>query len=292
MYGRGVMDDKAGLAAMILIARVLRETGIKLAGDVSLESVVGEEWGGGGSLGTLLLGHKGDAVIVIEPTELKVCNVCRGGATFQIIVPGRGAHPIEPEKGISAIEKAYAVLRALANLRDIRQERLTRCFNGEYPNLTPLLVGGIEGEIAQKVPERCILRGLIGFPPDEGFADVKADLEGFVANVASLDPWLRNHPPIVTWDGFMKEGCEVMVDDPFVRSCLKAQAEVLGRDIPAGTFRAACDLHYYVRYWGIPGIIFGPGNCVVAHSSDEWVDLTELLVFTKALAGMILQWSL
>jgi len=51
LYGRGSNDMKGGLAASIMAVRCLQELGIRLQGDVYVESVVDEEMGG--SNGTL-----------------------------------------------------------------------------------------------------------------------------------------------------------------------------------------------------------------------------------------------
>ena len=79
LYGRGSADDKAGLAALIFVAQCFRSLGISLAGDVILESVVDEEWGGGGTLATIQRGYRADAAIVFEPSDLDICPASQGG---------------------------------------------------------------------------------------------------------------------------------------------------------------------------------------------------------------------
>ena len=44
LFGRGSMDMKGGISAMIYAMRAVAESGIKLRGDVILQSVVEEEY--------------------------------------------------------------------------------------------------------------------------------------------------------------------------------------------------------------------------------------------------------
>ena len=49
--------------------QMFRELDIEL-GDLSIHSVVDEEWGGGGSLSAVLRGYNADGVVILEPTNL------------------------------------------------------------------------------------------------------------------------------------------------------------------------------------------------------------------------------
>jgi acetylornithine deacetylase len=50
MYGLGAFDMKAGLVAQFGAVCALHRAGIRLEGDLICESVIDEEWGGGGGL--------------------------------------------------------------------------------------------------------------------------------------------------------------------------------------------------------------------------------------------------
>lgn len=96
LYGRGSVDDKAGLSIIIFVAQCVRSLGLSLEGDIILESVVDEEWGGGGTLSTIQKGYRADAAIVFEPSGLGICPAVRGGQAFRITVMGKGTHPALP----------------------------------------------------------------------------------------------------------------------------------------------------------------------------------------------------
>lgn len=291
LYGRGAVDDKAGLAAMLFAARCLRALGLAPDGDVILESVVDEEWGGGGTLATLHRGYRADAAIVFEPSDLDLCPASRGGQAFRVTVHGRGAHPIRSYEGVSALEKAIPVLAGLRRLEADRQARLRTPLFARYPIFAPIVVGKIAADrIPSKVPETCVLEGLMGYAPNETYQEARADLEACVAAVAATDPWLHAHPPRVAWLGLNKEGAETPVAHPFVQLASAAVGDATGRPAVLAGFPAGCDLPYLARHAGIPSVVFGPGNCAVAHGSDEHVPVDEIVAAAKMIALVVCRW--
>ena len=291
LYGRGAVDDKAGLAAMLFAARCLRELGVSPDGDVLLESVVDEEWGGGGTLATLQRGYRADAAIVFEPSDLEVCPASRGGQAFRVTVQGRGAHPIRSYEGVSALEKAIPVLAGLRRLEAERQVRLRTPLFARYPIFAPIVVGKIAADrIPSKVPETCVLEGLMGYAPVETYQQAREELENCVAAAAAEDPWLRARPPRVEWLGLNKEGAETPEAHPFVRLTSAAVADATGRPPVLAGFPAGCDLPYLARHAGIPSVVFGPGNCTVAHGSNEYVSIAEVVAAAKTLLLVACRW--
>lgn len=291
LYGRGSADDKASLAAILFVARCLRSLGVPLAGDVILQSVVDEEWGGGGTLATIQRGYRADAAIVFEPSDLDICPASRGGQAFRVTVPGKGAHPVRSYEGVSALEKALPILTALKGLEGDRQERLRTPLFAGYPIFAPIVIGKISADrIPSKVPETCIFEGLMGYAPDEAYGEARRELEGCVARIASRDPWLQKHPPRVEWLALNKEGAEIPTDHPLVNLLCGSFVDVMQRQPTLAGFPAGCDLPYLNRHAGIPSLVFGPGNCTIAHSSNEHVIIDEVVSAAKILAVTVLRW--
>lgn len=291
LYGRGAADDKGGLATMLFLAQAFQALGVRLAGDLILESVVDEEWGGAGSLATLERGYRADAAVVFEPSQLEICPASRGGMAFRVTVEGKGAHPVRSYEGVSALEKALPILVELKRLEGERQERLRTPIFASFPIFAPIVIGKIAADrIPSKVPETCVFEGLMGYAPEEDYPEARRDLEACVAKAAAADPWLTAHPPRVEWLGLNKEGAATPTDHPFVQSIGEAFHEALARPPRIVGFPAGCDLPYIRRHGGMPSVVFGPGNCTITHSSNEHVPVAEVIAAAKILALAALRW--
>ena len=120
MYGRGTSDMKGGLLAGIMAATYLQESGVKLRGDIIIESVVNEEHSGNGTLDLIRRGYTADGAIVLEPTNNSIAVSNPGGLYWQVTVPGQprspGARWNQAElEGVSAIEKLPVIITSLLN---------------------------------------------------------------------------------------------------------------------------------------------------------------------------------
>ena len=109
IYGRGSCDMKGPVVAQAMAARALQNLGIKLQGDLILESVVGEEVMDheAGASATVRRGYRADAAIVSEPSApeapLAVVPVSPGllwmasPAAANPVTPRPEARPSGPE---------------------------------------------------------------------------------------------------------------------------------------------------------------------------------------------------
>jgi acetylornithine deacetylase len=290
LYGRGAADDKAGIAVMLTLARCFRGLGLRLGGNLILECVVDEVWGGGGTLATLQRGYRAEGAVVFEGTSLDICPASRGGQAFRVTVPGKGAHPVRSYEGVSALEKALPILTALKALERDRQERLRTPLFARYPVFAPIVIGKIAADrIPSKVPETCVFEGLMGYGPVETYPEARRELEACVARTAAQDAWLQAHPPRVEWHGLNKEGCETPPGHPLVAAMAEGAA-ALGHAVAIAGFPAGCDLPHFGRHAGIPSFVFGPGDCTIAHSSNEYVPVAEVVSAAEILALLALAW--
>ena len=154
LYGLGACDMKGGLAAMIYGAKLLRDSGMDLMGDLVVACVVQEEPCEG--LGSRVLieeeGIRPDWVVLGEPTGLDVVRGQRGRIEMRLITHGRSAHSACPALGENAI---YTAARLLFGLELLAEQLGNDAFLGPGS----LAVTDISSSASSRnaVPARCEL---------------------------------------------------------------------------------------------------------------------------------------
>ena len=232
--------------------------------------VVGEEDGGLGAYATLARGHTGDACIIPEPSDLRLITASAGSLTFRIEVPGQATHGSTRYQGHSAID-AYLPIharprraRAAAQRRPGAapaglSDRRIRC---RWARSTP-------GTGPSSVPDRLVAEGRYGLRVTEDPATARAELEAAVAEAAEHDPYLRDHPPRVTWPGGVFRGGQLPPGHPLGARVAEAHQQVTGRDVgPARGGPYGSDLRLYAGA-GIPTLHYGPGSPREAHGAGR-----------------------
>lgn len=286
LFGRGALDMKGPLCAALFALRALRDSGVSLQGDVFLESVVGEEDGGMGTLATVLRGYRADGAVVMEPTGLAVAPALAGALNFRVHVPGKAAHGAVRTEGVSAIEKFVPVYEAVMALEAHRSRELAGDpLFASYDLPFPISVGTIRGgDWASSVPDHLAFEGRLGVAPGEDLGEARRALEAAVARVAEGDSWLRAHPPRVEWWGGQFEPARVSPDHPLVVAVCGAARSVLGREPVVAGMPYGADMGLLVNHGSTPALLFGPGDIRVAHRPDEYVEVEELAAASRALA--------
>jgi acetylornithine deacetylase len=291
LYGRGSCDMKAGLAAAVFAVEALQRAGVQLRGDVWLQSVIGEESGGVGTLTTIVKGYRADACIIMEPMDLNVCPVHAGALSFRLTVRGRGAHASMKPLGVSAMTAMIPLLQALERLNNERHRRFSHPLFADPENIAPISVGVVRsGDWPSSVPDLAVAEGRLGVFPTERADDARHALRCRIEQVAAEDPWLQEHPPELEWIEGQFEPGATPLESPIVQLVAEGHREVVGRrpkfiGIPCGT-----DLRLFTRHAGIPTVMYGPGSVMQAHSADEFVPLSELVTCTRVLARTIRAW--
>jgi acetylornithine deacetylase len=291
LYGRGAGDMKAGLVAMTGAVRALRRAGVRLRGDVHLQSVVEEECTGNGTLQCLLAGAHADAAVLTEPHHDHFTVAQVGVLWFHIDVRGVPAHAARASTlGHNAFEAAQRILVALRDLEaELNAERGAHAYYRalEHPiNLNPGVVTA--GDWASTVPAECTLSCRLALYPGQEPAALRERVEATVARAAAADPFLVDDPPVVRYDGFSCEGSVVAEDEPLVLGLADAYRAVHGSAPALRATTATTDARHFVRR-GIPAVCFGP-EAQEIHGLDERVSLRSVQDVARVLARFVLQW--
>lgn len=290
IVGRGAADDKGPLTALLFGLVCARAVSGGLAGDVTFMSVADEEVGGMCTLAALAAGYTGDAGLVGEPTGLAIAPASRGASSFRLDITGREAHSGTAFLGVNAIEKAMLYAQAMRQLEaDLDRQRphplyaalpVTHCFN----------IGRIEGgSWAGVVPGSCTLEVTAGAVAGESVAQLRSWVLERIEMVTAADPWLREHPPVLTWTQLNFEPGFTPAEHPFVQAALSAGERVLGHKPELLPLLGGSDLRFFTDF-GIPAAHVGCGAMLDGHTYDEAVTVTRLLQCTELVAELILDW--
>ena len=308
LYGRGSTDMKGGVSAMVKAVEAIVRAGYKLKGDVIIESVCGEE-SMSHELGTDAVtdaGYRADAAIVTEPTappdRLAVVPVTPGAIWFRVHIDGKPVHTSVRDElfraggggdaiGVNALEKGVKVIQALQDLE--QQWGISK----KHPLFKPghfvihpgIMKAGPTGVLVPFIiSDYCDIDYCIFYHPRQKYDSVRREVESHLKSACSRDTWLRGHPPkleyLLHWPP-----AEISSRHPIVRTVADSHKQATGRTAKVNGFPAVCDAAF-LDAKGIPAVVYGPGDLLVAHGFNEYVETSELIAATKTLALSVLDW--
>ncbi|MEC9346037.1 MAG: ArgE/DapE family deacylase [Pseudomonadota bacterium] len=291
LYGRGSGDMKAGIAANLYAWDALRRAGVQPAATVYMQSVTEEECTGNGALSCLVRGYRADAVFITEPTHDKLVRANVGVLWFQVEVRGRPAHVYESTTGTNAIFAAYKLMHALKALEsEMNAERFEHEGFDALEHPITINVGKIAGgDWASSVPAWCRFDVRAAFYPGTTAEQAKRRVEAALRGAALDDPYMSNHPPTLTWNGFTAEGYRLQPGTDAEACLAQAHAAVHASSLDSTITPAYLDARVAMLYDDTPALVYGPKSEHI-HGFDERVSLSSTRQVTKAIALFIADW--
>ena len=206
IYGRGVCDMKAGIAAAIFAAEAIARAGVALPGTIEISGTVDEESGGFAGvahlaqIGRIAKSHT-DYVIIPEPLDVdRICVGHRGVYWFELTTRGRIAHGSMPFLGVSAIDGMTRVLEAIR--RDLRPALAARTTAmpvvpdaARHPTINVNAIEGgqpIAGIQTPCVADHCRAVFDRRFLIEEGFAGAKDEITALITRALAETPGIEN----------------------------------------------------------------------------------------------------
>jgi acetylornithine deacetylase/succinyl-diaminopimelate desuccinylase family protein len=279
IFGRGSFDMKGALGAMIMAAKSINDSGLKLKGDVILAFVTDEEYR---SLGTEILvkDFRADAAVICEPTHLKICIAHKGFAWIKVAIFGKAAHGSRPDKGIDAIVKAGKFLAGIENLGADLLSRKPHPLLGSPSIHASLIKGGIE---LSTYPDYCLIELERRTMPAESVDSIEKEMKTLIDDLSSRDAQFKAEFEI----SFYRPHLEISKNHLIVKTLthvyntlLKKEPDFIG---VSGWMDSAI-----LAEAGIPTVIIGPSGTGL-HAATEFVDFESLVALSKILAETIIE---
>lgn len=280
LYGRGAVDAKSSLAAMIM-APILKDDEIPCK--VIVAAVTDEEGDGEGIKELVSSGVRGDCNIFGEPSGLRNITVgYRGKVAFTVKVRSRGGHSGAPWKFENAIECCFDFLNS------VREELKTAVLSqGHFYTATasPNMIRG--GRARNVTPEFCEMYVDVRVPPGISTRKivelVELVRERYVAS--------SNSEIILEFSNDYVEPYETDRTSLSLRALMRAILEVLGGPVRLVKKTGTGDMNVFANLTGAHAVSYGPGNPLLSHTELEFVEIDEYLSSIKVLSNTIKQFS-
>lgn len=300
IYGRGALDDKDGIAAMLATLQAIQKAGYRPRGDLILSSYVDEEFAGGnGLLAVVRKGYRADAAINCDGVGFLLWVANTGGGPFRVLIQSRvdATHPTPAMRLVQA-----ACTEALAALS---QQWMVHWQHPLYPAGTPWIMkeepievkdweDGLTGWNWVSHGPACGISGYATTLPGQDRTQAKVEIIAAVEEAYAGCGCPDVYPPRVEWVYRFMDACEVSPDEPIVTTVGQAYQRATGRTTQAiGGVRS--DLYTLALHGGVPAVSFGVGDVMhgpgSAHEPNERIDIDgELIPYVKTLAVAIMDW--
>lgn len=268
IYGRGAADMKAGVAAMIQAALLLKKAGCPFHGELHLFFNVDEEVTNQGMKQFLDDSLTADYALISEPTGMDITIGHRGVARFHVKTKGTPGHSAFVRQPDNAIVKMRAFLTALENLSDVIKERKDQTLGAALLNITQ--ING--GTAANVIPEECTVvldRRLL---PGEQEEEVKGEIVQSLSKVQEETGFSFE----LKTDSFLPAS-QISEGHPFVKALERVSQQVNTEPISIKVFGATCEAPFFAVHKQIPTIVCGPGELEQAHVKDEFVEKEQYI---------------
>jgi acetylornithine deacetylase len=282
LYGRGSCDMKGFIACVLASVPLFKSR--KLNEPIHIIISYDEEVG---CIGVRpLIARLGKdlpqprAMIVGEPTSMKVIDTHKRIDAYRTSVTGREAHSSMPGLGVNAIAAAAELIGELERIgADIAAKQNDARFEPPY---STVMVGTIKGGTAHNiVPKSCEFQWQVRSLPSAPPAEVPRDLTAFAKN--ALLPRMRQ----VTKDAGVHTETEgsvpAFVATPGSAAVALALQLTSSDETHAVSYTTEAGLFEQA---GCPSVICGPGNIAQAHAADEYVSVAQLEACLAFLAGL------
>ena len=297
LYGAGSYNMKGGDTSMIMAAEAIRESAVRLRGDLVIACVVGELQGGVGTVHLLERGRRTDMAVVTEPYGAhNVITTHAGVLELAISTIGRSTHISRPQYRVDAIAN---MMKAIEALKAVKFRYTPRPDLPALPLLNiGCIIGGRGRDYVMSGPnyscDYCTLLIDVRFLPSQTAETVLEDIRAALDALRAADSQFRYEidappPPRFKALRVTMEPTDVPVEEYIVQSVIRHHRDVTGRE--PETIGTVLPLSYagddICHLWkaGIPCVLYGPAGLEgTADAPDNCILISEMVLATKVLA--------
>ena len=293
IYGRGAADMKSGLAAAMIALAAFKRAGVTPKGKLLVGALVDEE---DAMLGVRHLvksaaGQAIDAAIICEPEENELCLEQRGVVWARIRARGKMAHGAMPEAGVNPITALGAILRQAPGLEKRLRKQCEKSRHLKPPTVTPTIIQGpprgVGAPQSNVIPAIAEMTLDVRLTPGIDAQGIQAELEGLCRQAEASLPGVK-----VEWEPVNAFRLATKVDkaQDVVQAMIHGVRKATGKSPRYGGVPGSTDGTILNMELGIPIVTCGPGNRLIPHQVDEYVETKEIIDAAKIYAAASLKY--
>jgi len=277
LYGRGAVDAKASLAAIIIAASTLIKE--SFPGKILVVGVIDEEGSGKGIKHLIKEGIQPDYAIFGEPSGVgKIVFGYKGSMNIKITCETPSGHSAAPWLFDNAIEKAMEIWRQIQKLH-LPEEKLKSRFYSITSCLTKINGGNSSSMVPSKCDVYVQLRIPPNFTPEQIFNVVKRKIKRYQATDPKVSVKVKMEDVTNAFEADRRSVLVRALDWAIRKTTLNYAS--FSRKTGTG------DMNVLGNALKIPVVTYGPGDSSLDHTPNEHIDLQEYLasiqVYRKAL---------
>jgi acetylornithine deacetylase len=293
-FGRGALDDKAGIAMLLMLAEVLQATDLRLPCNVYFESVIEDEDTGNGTKALTEAGLYADAALVIDGTwPFRMIDAHLGQLWLEFTISGQPVAACSCKRGINPIQIAAKLLALFNQYITDKNNGYSRDSHPHWHNIdAPYFIspGVIQaGNWPGATPETCRLVCQFGFPEPDTTTTLLADIDTLFNRLSREEHELVH--------GSVKG----LKTNPFANRnnlLVRLLTDNIKR-LRAGEMEPVnvavtghCDLRHLKKQNGKPAdaCLYGPGGGGNPHVKNEFYRLDHFVPVAQNIISTLLGW--
>ncbi len=281
LYGRGAVDAKGPLAAMIVASQALFKEG--LPAKILVVGVVDEEGSSKGIKHLINEGLSADYAIFGEPSGVEKITIgYKGSLHLKITCKTQTGHSSAPWLYESAIEKAFELWKEIRNFK-LPQEKT----DSHFYSTTSCLIKVNGGKVASTVPAKCDMHLDIRVPPQYESLQVFDEINNVIKQYQDANPKVLVEVKIED----LTDPFEADDSSSLIRALswairkVKHKQPILLRKTGTG------DMNILGARMKMPIVTYGPGDSHLDHTPKESISIQEYLdsiqVYREAIKKLV-----
>jgi LysW-gamma-L-lysine carboxypeptidase len=276
LFGRGSVDAKASLAAMIAGSSLAMKRNLPIR--VTVAGVVEEETSSLGAKAIMASGNSYDLAVFGEPSGASNIIIgYKGSLRFEVTFSTNGGHSASPWLSKNSYEEAFAFWKAFKD----------SLINNESPSKfstpTGCVTSAVAGNATNSIPSQASLIIDVRFPPNIKAADMINKIDTF------SDHYQKSHDGVRVAIN-VKDQTEAVLgrkDSVVVRAFRWAIRKTMNCQVALVKKTGTGDMNLFAQSYHIPMIAYGAGDSTLDHTQNEKLSIPEYLQSVEVYANAI-----